>query len=256
MTHTSVQILIALSGTTLLGVRHGLDCDHFAALSDLVSMEHRPGHSIQLGLAYIAGHSLVISLLGSLAIGLQLAVPPVADRWMERIVGATLVALSGYILGTLIRTRNHRHFQSRSRMMLLIDGVLWFYNRLCLWLGLKAEEGKIGARYESGRGLKSSFLIGLMHGFGAETPTQLVLFYMTARIGGVALGLAGLLLFIVGMATVNTLVCVVLARLLYLGTKYSAFQRVLSGMTAIYSFVVGVIFLVGWSPALSSLVHW
>jgi hypothetical protein len=252
MTPASLQLIVALSGTALLGVRHGLDCDHFAALSDLVTMERRPGHSIQLGLAYIAGHSLVISLLGSMAICLQLALPPGVDLWMERLVGTTLVALSGYLVVMLLRTRNHVHFQSRSRMMLLIDGVLWFYGRLRLWLGFK---GEIVGKRESGYGLKSSFLIGLIHGFGAETPTQLILFFMTARLGGVALGLAGLLLFIVGMATVNTLVCVVLARLLYLGARYAAFQRVLSGITAIYSFVVGVIFLGGWPAVLSSLVH-
>ena len=252
MTPTSLQIFVALSSTALLGVRHGLDCDHFAALSDLVAMERRPGHSIELGLAYIAGHSLVISVLGSMAVCLQLALPRGIDRWMERLVGATLVALSGYLLVTLLRTRNHLHFQSRSRVMLLIDGVLWFWGRLCSWLGLKRE---ILAKRESGYGLKSSFLVGLIHGFGAETPTQLVLFFMTARLGGVALGLAGLLSFIVGMATVNTLVCVVLARLLYLGARYAAFQRVLSGVTAIYSLVAGVMFLGGWSQVLPSLVH-
>jgi high-affinity nickel permease len=252
MTHTSLQILIALSGTALLGVRHGLDCDHFAALSDLVIMERRPGHSIQLGLAYIAGHSLVISLLGSMAVCLQFALPPTTDRWMERFVGATLVALSGYLLFTLFRTRNHVHFQSRSRVMLLIDGVLWLYGRVRRWLGLKNQ---LVVRPDTRYGWKPSFLIGLIHGFGAETPTQLILFFMTARLGGVALGLAGLLLFIVGMATVNTLVCVVLARLLYASARYAAFHRVLSGFTAIYSFVVGVFFLSGWSPLLPSLVH-
>ena len=252
MTPASLQILIALSGTTLLGVRHGLDCDHFAALSDLVAMERRPGHSIQLGLAYIAGHSLVISLLGSMAVCLQLALPRGVDRWMERLVGATLVALSGYLLVMLLRTRNHVHFQSRSRVMLLIDGVRWFYGRFRPWLGFKDE---IVAKRESAYALKSSFLIGLIHGFGVETPTQLILFFMTARLGGVALGLAGLLLFIVGMATVNTLVCVVLARLLYVGAQYATFQRLLSGFTAMYSFVVGVFFLGGWSPVLPFLVH-
>jgi hypothetical protein len=251
MTHTSVQVLIALSGTGLLGVRHGLDCDHFAALSDLVVMERRPGLSLQLGLAYIAGHSLVISLLGSMAICLQLALPRGVDRWLERLVGTTLVALSGYLLVTLFRTRRDCDFQSRSRIMLVIDGTLWFYRYVRRWLGFKDDISLKPERY----GFKSSFLIGLIHGFGAETPTQLILFFMTARIGGVALGLAGLLLFIVGMATVNTLICVVLARLLYLGVRYAAFQRALSGITAIYSFVVGVFFLAGWSPVLPSLVH-
>ena len=139
MANTPLQVVVALSATAFLGVRHGLDCDHFAALSDLVSMERKPGHSIQLGLAYIAGHSLVISLLGSMAICLQYALPSAVDRWMERVVGVTLVVLSGYIVVTLLRTRNHSQFHSRSRVMLLTDSALWVYNHFRQWAGIQGQ---------------------------------------------------------------------------------------------------------------------
>lgn len=189
MANTPLQVVVALSATAFLGVRHGLDCDHFAALSDLVSMERKPGHSIQLGLAYIAGHSLVISLLGSMAICLQYALPSAVDRWMERVVGVTLVVLSGYIVVTLLRTRNHSQFHSRSRVMLLTDSALWVYNHFRQWAGI---QGKPVQAPSAGYTFKSSFIIGLIHGFGAETPTQLILFFVAARLGGIALGLAGL----------------------------------------------------------------
>ena len=68
-------------------------------------------------------------------------------------------------------------------------------------------------------------------------------------------GKAPLVLFILGMAAVNTLVCVVLARLLLSGNKFTSVQRWLSGITAAYSFVVGLFFLGGWSQILPTLVH-
>lgn len=59
---------------------------------------------------------------------------------------------------------------------------------------------------------RSSFVVGIIHGFGAETPTQLLLVLMTAKLGGVGVGLLGLLLFIFDMGRVNTLLCVVMAQ--------------------------------------------
>ena len=105
----SASLAAALTAAALLGVRHGLDCDHIAALGDFVSIEKQVGHSIRLGLAYIAGHSLVIAILGSAAICMQLAWPATGDRWMKRAVGFTLVAFSIYIghsLATIATARS------------------------------------------------------------------------------------------------------------------------------------------------------
>ncbi|HVH87705.1 MAG TPA: hypothetical protein VM912_13340 [Terriglobales bacterium] len=98
------SLAAALTAAALLGVRHGLDCDHIAALGDFVSIEKQVGHSIRLGLSYIAGHSLVIAILGSAAICTQLALPATVDRWMERALGFTLVAFSIYIGHSLVRS--------------------------------------------------------------------------------------------------------------------------------------------------------
>ena len=41
-------------------------------------------------------------------------------------------------------------------------------------------------------------MVGVIHGLGAETPTQILLFLMAANLGGTAAGLLGLLMFILG----------------------------------------------------------
>jgi len=52
-----------------------------------------------------------------------------------------------------------------------------------------------------------AFTIGIIHGVGAETPTQLMLFLLAANLGGITAGLFGLGSFLVGMLLMNSLVC-------------------------------------------------
>jgi hypothetical protein len=243
MIHTPpANLVAALSAAALLGVRHGLDCDHIAALGDLVSMERNIGHSIRLGLAYIAGHSLVIAGLGSAAVCLQLSLPAVVDLWMGRLVGATLVLFSIWIGISLLRRPGHGHHHAPSRARLLIAGARWLGVRIRRWLG-RGEIAGTSPTEKTEYGSYSSFAIGIIHGFGGETPTQVLLFLMVAKLGGVRFGLLGLGLFILGMAAVNTLLCVVLARMFRRGAASLGFQRILTGITAGYSFVIGTMLL-------------
>jgi high-affinity nickel permease len=237
----SPSLLASLSAAALLGARHGLDCDHIAAISDLVNVEKGMRRSLRLGLSYIAGHSLVIAVLGSAAISLQLTLPPVIDIWMGRMVGATLIAFSIYVGFSLLRVRpQHHHFHARSRVVLLIDGIRWLLFRLRRMIDpLTPSPGESW----SALGNCSSFVIGIVHGFGAETPTQLLLFLMAASIGGIAMGFLALLLFILGMALINTLLCVLMTQMVRKTATSPGFQRALSGITAVYSLVIGTIML-------------
>ncbi len=49
------------------------------------------------------------------------------------------------------------------------------------------------------------FLIGAIHGVAAETPSQLLIFLLAANLGGAALGLTGLGVFLAGLITMNLL---------------------------------------------------
>ena len=52
---------------------------------------------------------------------------------------------------------------------------------------------------------KSVFLIGVLHGVGAETPSQLALFFLTANLGGTSRGMLGLAAFALGLVAMNAL---------------------------------------------------
>ncbi len=100
---------------------------------------------------------------------------------------------------------------------------------------------------------KSVFLIGVIHGLGAETPSQLLVFMLAANLGGLAKGFLGLAMFVIGLLAMNTLMTASAAGLFGFGTHAPRFQYVITALTAVYSLVVGTIFLLGSSGTLPSL---
>jgi high-affinity nickel-transport protein len=95
--------------------------------------------------------------------------------------------------------------------------------------------------------------VGLIHGLGAETPTQLLVFLLAANLGGTAKGFLGLSAFLLGLLVMNTLMTASAAGLFHIGTLAPKIQRGLMGITAAYSFVVGVVFVMGTSSILPAL---
>jgi ABC-type nickel/cobalt efflux system permease component RcnA len=92
-------------------------------------------------------------------------------------------------------------------------------------------------------GAWSAVGIGLLHGIGAETPTQVLVFAAAANAGGTGASVGVLLSFIVGLLAANT---VVAATSTY-GFRALADRRwpmiVLSIITATFSLVVGTVLL-------------
>ncbi len=279
-----VNLRLALLSAAVLGFRHGLDYDHIAAITDISSVQLKARDAMRYGLLYVAGHATTIALLGSAAVVFRIALPAASDRWAERLVGLTLLVLGLYVLGTFFRpwffgsssgSPTHGHSHPRTRITLLVNAALWIYWRLTrIFGGTRVEAPQV---FKDGYGTKSTFLVGVIHGLGAETPTQILLFLMAANLGGTAAGLLGLLMFIVGLLAMNTLMCAVAAGLFsadkvlawlspagpqnpFLRTMGSVLSAVsahalggLTLLTSAYSIVVGAIFLLGSASKLPSL---
>jgi len=243
------NLRLALISAVLLGFRHGLDYDHIAAISDISSVQSQPRDAMRYGLLYVAGHAATVAVLGTAAVAFRMALPPASDLWAERLVGLTLVALGFYVLGTFFRPSSHSH-GPRTRITLLINGILWIYWRLSLIFGgSRAEAPQV---FKNGYGTTSTLLVGVIHGLGAETFTQVSLFLAAASLGGVA-GLLGLLMFIVGLLAMNTLMCAAATGLFSATLARPNALRALSLLTSVYSIVVGTIFLLGSAFRLPSL---
>ena len=245
----SVNLRLALVSAAMLGFRHGLDYDHIAAITDITSVQTRARDAMRYGLLYVAGHATMVAVLGTAAVWFRMALPAASDVWAERLVGVTLLLLGLYVLGTFFRPGSHTH-APRTRITLLINGALWVYWRLSLIFGgTRVEAPQV---FKHGYGTSSTFLVGVIHGLGAETFTQVSLFLAAASLGGTA-GLLGLLMFILGLLAMNTLMCAAAAGLFSATLTHPNALRALTLVTSVYSIIVGAIFLLGSAGKLPSL---
>ena len=121
----SLGLLLTALG---LGLRHGIDWDHIAAIADLSSTTKDKKRGFALSMAYAVGHGAVVFVLGTFAILFGLAIPDSHDEWMGRIVGVTLVALGAWILVEL--ARKGKDFRLRSRWMLVLNGTFAGFRRV------------------------------------------------------------------------------------------------------------------------------
>ena len=86
-----------------------------------------------------------------------------------------------------------------------------------------------------------------------RAPSQLLLFLLAANLGGTGRGFLGLAMFLVGLIAMNTVMCASMAGLSRAGNRRPAIARAITVVTAGYSVVVGVIFLLGSSSSLPPL---
>jgi high-affinity nickel permease len=246
---------LALLSCALLGLRHGFDYDHLAAITDITSVQRTWREGMRLGLLYALGHAMMVAVLGAMVIFLHLGLPHHLDAIGERLVGATLILLSIYVLSAFSRRRvntTHRHAIPPSRIALLISGVLhirWRIQRIRRPDAPQPEP--FNFRYDR----RSVLLVGIIHGLGAETPSQLLLFLVAANLGGTSRGFLGLLCFIAGLLVMNTLMTASASGIFASATRRPLLQVIVTSLTAVYSLIIGTIFLFGVSDKLPALVR-
>ena len=242
---TPGNLELALASAAFLGFRHGFDYDHIAAITDITSVQVNSRKGMQLGLLYAVGHAATVAALGSAVIFFQLSLPHGIDRVAERLVGLTLVLLGIYVLGSMFRGS----YVPRSRFVLLVNGLRWLHWKVrSFWHDHEqARPAKFG--YDG----RSAFTIGIIHGLGAETPSQLMIFLLAANLGGLSKGFLGLGIFLVGLLAMNTLMTAMAAGLFGFSSRMPRFQYALTAFTAVYSLVVGAIFLLGSASSLPAL---
>jgi high-affinity nickel-transport protein len=213
---------VALLVTTFgLGLRHGVDWDHLAAITDLTGAELDRRRSASLAVLYALGHGLAVFVLGAVAIALGDRLPDWTDPVMERVVGATLVALAVVLVASLWRGR------TTSRGMLLLHGLQRLRATLRrtrtvtiehdhvhpepvaaaspqepererrLLLGHRHRHVHAVTQTRYGRG--GSLAVGVLHGVGAETGTQAVVLVSAAQVTSTGTGIAILGAFVAGI---------------------------------------------------------
>ncbi len=308
---TPAGIGVLVTGLAL-GIRHGIDWDHIAAITDITSTTaaagvaeaaheeqhrsvsgHHHGHggsverfahdagpgaatlapalrggasvtarfageqmeAVQLGTLYALGHGVVVIALGIAALSFGAILPDWLDPIMGRVVGLTLVALGVWVLYSVYRyARGGESFRLRSRWMLVFDGLRYAWRRFGARLhGHEHVEPLEMSSY----GPKTAFGVGMIHGIGAETGTQVLLI---AAVGGAAsagLGIPMLLAFVLGLLISNFAI-VVLTSVGFVASQTRERIYVVVGLVAgVFSLVLGTIYLLAMDaivPEMDSLL--
>lgn len=275
------------------GLRHGVDWDHIAAITDITSSQDDRRRSMTFATLYALGHATVVFALGSLAILAGDLLPDGVDRAMERVVGVTLLLLGGYVFYALVR--DGRNFRMRSRWMLVFAGFAQLGRRLRRRQHIvdivhdhdhgpahghedadasrapatSAADGAVVAvavrhrhrhRHQATRpddpfanyGKFTSYTVGMLHGVGAETASQVLVFLAAARAGS-GLGEVLLIVFILGLVTSNTGIALA-ATIGYLNAarSFRAYATV-AVVTGVFSLAIGSLFVVGNGSVLPAI---
>ena len=305
---TTVDVGVLFTGL-LLGIRHGVDWDHIAAITDITSTtaaagmadaahagQHRDmsGHShghggdaelrahdagpggatlspalaarpvvdrrhvlsgqgdaIRLGTLYALGHGSVVVALGLAAIAFGALLPEWLDPLMGRVVGVTLVALGLWVMYSVYRyARAGERFRLRSRWMLVFDLIRYGWRRFqARFHGHEHVEPLEMSSY----GAKTSFGVGMIHGIGAETGTQVLLIAAVGGASSAGLGVPMLLAFVLGLLISNFGI-VLLSSVGFVGSQTREQLYVAIGAVAgLFSLIVGTIFLFGLDGTLPDL---
>jgi high-affinity nickel permease len=298
----------------VLGIRHGFDWDHLAAITDVTSTtatadaaeidheaihdhaaEHAVAHehahggraeidahqtrpegaahphpheeaapaprfvseqrrALLLGSMYALGHASVVALLGTLALLFGAVLPDWVDDVMGPIVGATLLFLGIWVFVSLYQYARHgREFRLRSRWMLVFDSARYAWRRF--QSRLHGHE-HVDPMEMSSYGVRTAYGVGLIHGIGAETGTQVLLI---AAIGGASsegLGFPMMAAFIVGLLISNSIVVFITATSFIASRLRERLYVVIGVVAGTFSIVIGAIFLLGLEDRLPSLQAW
>ncbi|HTR26623.1 MAG TPA: hypothetical protein VMI10_21815 [Terriglobales bacterium] len=244
MTIAPNTLQLALLSAAILGFHHGFDYDHIAAITDITSVQTDRWQGMRLGLLYALGHAATVAVLGTLVIVFQLSLPHGMDRIAERLVGVTLLVLGIYVLGSLFQGNT----EPKSRFHLMAKSLRWLHWKMKSYF--HDHDIPKPAVKTWNYTPKSVVMIGVVHGLGAETPSQLLIFLLAANLGGVSKGFLGLAMFIGGLLVMNTIMTGLAVGLFGVSSRLPYFKIVVTALTAIYSLAVGTFFLVGSSSLL------
>jgi high-affinity nickel-transport protein len=135
---------------------------------------------------------------------------------------------------------------------MLVSGARWAHWRVLRVIDpARPRPEAFAFRYDR----SSVFVVGIIHGLGAETPSQLLLFLLAANLGGTSRGFFGLMSFIAGLLLMNTLMTASASGIVAGSRQRPGLQTFVTSLTAVYSLAIGFVFLLGTSDKLPPLLR-
>jgi high-affinity nickel-transport protein len=207
--------------------------------------------AIRLGTLYALGHGVVVIALGIAALTFGALLPDWLDPLMGRIVGFTLVALGLWVMYSIYRyARAGERFRLRSRWMLVFDAIRYAWRRFQARIhGHEHVEPLEMSSY----GARTSFGVGMIHGVGAETGTQVLLIAAVGGASAAGLGIPMLFAFVIGLLISNFAIVVISSVGFVSSQSREQIYVVIGAVAGLFSLFVGTIFLFGLDGVLPDL---
>jgi cytochrome c biogenesis protein CcdA len=252
-----------------LGLRHGLDFDHMAAIADLVgsnagdaSSTQKPkdkNHSVAkiqsclIAISYASGHAAVVAILGLCALLFSAILPSWIDPLIEKLVGASLIFLGSWMLYCLFRkTQNNNSLAIPSRGRLLLDLILAGKERLERTLMVHRQ---ISHPHKPTQlcNWQCALAIGALHGIGAETGTQVILLTSVAGSNNLAASLMMLSSFITGMLASSIIIATIASEGYYRAASSRIWLKAIGSLVAVLSILIGTLLISNKAEVIPSL---
>lgn len=218
--------------SVVLGLRHGLDPDHMAAITDMVGSDTKAKRGLKLGIFYALGHGLVVLFIGLLAILVGKSLPESVLRITEMLVGLSLLILGSMILRSLFKSGPDYKYQSRWAL------VFSYGRRFRDWLTKRPSTEKSLSPMHVG--VFGAMCIGIVHGLGAETPTQLTIIGHSSQLGNLYVSVGILLMFVIGLLMSTSAVSLISAWGFMKARSVRAVNLLMGSLAGGYSLYLGL----------------
>ena len=259
------------------GIRHGFDWDHIAAISDIATSEKNQRKAFSLATAYAFGHAAVVVGLGIGIILADFTIPDSVDTTMMYLIGGSLIALGVWVLVSVVV--QGENFRLRSRWMIIRDGAFRGLQRVRTsskgrTISIEHEHAHLhqqnmevhdhthennlpleidvnSSHQHSHRHeihIESSAMenstargVGILHGIGLETPTQIAIFVATTQASGKLGGLLILSAWVVGLLIANSSIAIVSVRTSNWLQQHVNVYRYIAAGIGLLSLIVGIL---------------
>jgi len=271
---------LLIAATFALGLRHGVDWDHLSAIADLTGADLRRSRAAMVAVLYALGHGAAVFALGALAVAAGGRLPTWIDPVMERVVGATLLVLALAVVrsawatgrpvarGVLMLQGLARvRAQLRRQRQVIVrhahghghDGLHTHVHSTAdatsgTAVQTKHRHDHVHQVAVTGYGSGAAFVIGLLHGVGAETGTQAVVLAGAAHATATGSALVVVGAFVAGVVVTTVLIALAAAAGWATVGSHHAAVRVLALIAAAASATVGALYLFGAGDRLPSIL--
>jgi hypothetical protein len=188
----------------IVGAGHAFEPDHMAAVSALISDKTTRRDIVRHGMIWGIGHTLVLLLVGGVALLMKTTLPEQFAVGLEVMVGIMLVGLGAHVIYRLRRDRVHLHRHSHQ------DGV----EHIHIHSHQHDTTPHTPAKHKHAHPDRSAWrtlMVGIMHGMAGSAA---IILTTAATLNSAPLGLFYIATFgagsILGMAAISLMMSLVL----------------------------------------------